>query len=110
MDRQVWTNTHVSKLLNHCWLCEGVFSLPAAMDFTPVPPGTAPAAAVLLRGPDPDVTVATGDEFDVVLGAAVGSRNAPVAGQRLTPYSAAAGAPPVQCVTVSRRRNGQEEV
>ena len=44
-----------------------------SMDFVGVPAGTAPAAALTLRGSDHDVEFATDSDFNVTLGAALGS-------------------------------------
>ena len=45
------------------------------MDFVAVPPGTAAPAALTLRGPDPDLELAPGDDFITAVGAALGARN-----------------------------------
>ena len=62
------------------------------MDFAPVPPGTAPAAALVMRGPDPDLIFAVGDPFDVSLSAALYARPGVLANQKAAPYSRVAGA------------------
>ena len=41
---------------------------PVVMDFTPVPPGTLPAQALTLRGPDPDLVLSANDSFVTALG------------------------------------------
>ena len=62
------------------------------MDFAPVPPGTAPAAALALRGSDPDLLFAAADSFDVTLSAALHARPGVLANQKAIPYSRVAGA------------------
>ena len=62
------------------------------MNFPPVPPGTDAAAALGLRGPDPDVTVATADTFITTLGHALNARPGPVANTTLAKWSAVMGA------------------
>ena len=52
-------------------------------DFTPVPAGTPAAAALVLRGPDPDILSVAGTNFQVMVSANCGERVGPVANQRL---------------------------
>ena len=61
------------------------------MDFTPVPAGTAPAAALTLRGPDPDLVYLVADPMHTVLSDAFHARNGVAANQRLARYSRAGG-------------------
>ena len=62
------------------------------MNFPPVPPGTDDAGALALRGPDPDVSVASADTFITTLGHALNARPGPVANTQLTKWSAVMGA------------------
>eukprot|EP00966_Prymnesium_polylepis_P042253 981683-Prymnesium_polylepis.1 len=59
--------------------------------FTPVPPGTPAAAALNMRGADPDVLYAIGSDFQTSVGYVIGERNALVGGQRVVQYSSACG-------------------
>ena len=62
------------------------------MQFAPVPAGTLPAAALAMRGGDPDVEFPTGSPFDVMLGTALNAYNAvATANHKAVPYSAVAG-------------------
>ena len=71
----------------------GSVLLPVVMDFTPVPPGTLPAQALTLRGPDPDLVLAANDSFVATLGGAdaLNATNGPLANQRLMSWSDVAG-------------------
>ena len=64
----------------------------AAVQFTPVPAGTLPPAALQMRGPDHDVQYSTAISLHTVLSDALVSRNAPVAAHRLASYSSFGGA------------------
>ena len=59
--------------------------------FTPVPLGTPAAAALNLRGTDPDVLYVVGTDFQTSLGCVIGERTA-VGGQRVVQYSSSCGA------------------
>jgi len=60
------------------------------MDFVAVPAGTAPVAALALRGADPSLSFATGDSFNTTLGATL-CVIAGAAGQMEAAYSNVAG-------------------
>jgi hypothetical protein len=60
------------------------------MDFVAVPAGTAPVAALALRGADPSLSFATGDSFNTTLGATL-CVMAGAAGQMEAAYSNVAG-------------------
>ena len=60
------------------------------MDFVAVPVGTTPDQALLMRGSDHDVELATNDPFVVVLGQAAQARAAP-GGRSLLSYSTVSG-------------------
>ena len=62
------------------------------MQFAAVPPGTLPAAAFGIRGPDHDIEVPNGAPFSIALGNALSSRPATIPGSRAIPYSSVAGA------------------
>ena len=51
-----------------CWLAE------IMADFTPVPAGTPAAAALVLRGPDPDIVSVVGTNFQIMVSANCGER------------------------------------
>ena len=55
-------------------------------DFTPVPPGTGAAAALALRGSDPDVIYTPASNFSNTVGVSMGQRNG-AADQMLLQYS-----------------------
>ena len=59
--------------------------------FTRVPAGTPAAAALTLRGADPDVLYAVGTDLQTSIGYVIGERNA-MAGQRVVQYSSTCGA------------------
>ena len=61
------------------------------MDFVAVPPGTAAPAALVLRGPDPDLELAPGDDFITAIGAALGARITGGGARRSTLYSSVSG-------------------
>merc|ERR1711865_45166 len=69
----------VTRACLHGRLCLAVDLVSAVgllgMDFVPVPAGTAPAAALALRGADPDVDMAANDSYATVLGNASLARN-----------------------------------
>ena len=67
-------------------------SPPPGMDFTPVPAGTLPDAALGMRGGDHDLEFSSDHVYAKILGNAHSLRNAPGANRRLAPYSACAGA------------------
>ena len=61
-------------------------------DFAAVQPGTAPAAALVLRGPDPDIVSAVGTNFQAVVSSNCGERAGRVANQRVVvAYSTVSG-------------------
>ena len=60
-------------------------------DFTPVPAGTPAAAALVLRGPDPDIVSVVGTNFQVMVSANCGERPGPLANKRLVAYSTTCG-------------------
>ena len=76
------------------WLAVYVDSVPGRdcrfpvlmTDFTPVPPCTAAAAALTLRGSNPDIAYAPASNFANPVGVSMGQRNG-VAGQMLLQYS-----------------------
>ena len=62
------------------------------MNFTAVPPGTPAAAALALRGGDPDLEFPTAHAYERALGVAHGTRNAAAANTKAACWSEAAGA------------------
>ena len=61
------------------------------MDFSPVPAGTLPPQALTLRGPDPDLELAAGDDFISTVGNALGARNIGGGARRAVVYSSTSG-------------------
>ena len=62
------------------------------MDFVPVPAGTADAAALTLRGSDPDIVFAQTSGFNTTLGDALAAQPGAAAADRQAAYSDVAGA------------------
>ena len=76
----------------HAALCSARSSPSSApMDFVAVPPGTAAPVALTLRGSDPDLDLAPGDDFITALGNALSARNVGGGGRRAVVYSAVSG-------------------